>query len=89
MTVTSGARRARRRDRRVYTRSHPVLFALLALSRRRAVIRLGGTVLVHGGEAYRQALTRVPLDRTAPGTTGGAALELAAGGALFDQQGSG
>ncbi|MEV5880058.1 cytochrome P450 [Streptomyces sp. NPDC052101] len=51
--------------------------------------RLGGTVLVHGSEAYRAALTGVPLDRVAAGTTGGAARELSAGGALFDQEGTG
>ncbi|MFC0058124.1 cytochrome P450 [Streptomyces actinomycinicus] len=74
----------------MYTRAHPVLFALLAVTRRSAVARLGrGTVLVHGGDAYRHALTRVPLDRAAAGTTGGAARELSAGGALFDQDGAG
>ncbi|MEU5083130.1 MULTISPECIES: cytochrome P450 [Streptomyces] len=81
--------RARRRDRRVYTRSHPVLFALLAAARRREVTRVGAAVLVHGTGPYRQALTRVPLDRTAAGTTGGAARDLATGGTLFDQEGSG
>lgn len=81
--------RARRRDRRVYTRSHPLLFALLAAARRRAVTRIGATVLVHGTAPYRQALTRVPLDRTAAGTTGGAARNLSTGGTLFDQEGSG
>ncbi|MEU0009029.1 cytochrome P450 [Streptomyces sp. NPDC006314] len=85
----SAVRAARRRDRRVYTRSHPLLFALLAATRRRAVTRIGGAVLVHGTETYRQALTRVPLDRTAAGTTGGAARELSVGGTLFDQEGTG
>src|SRR5689334_18359751 len=79
---------ARSRDRRVYLASHPVLFALLATARRWPVRRLGGTVLVHEQEAFRAALTRVPLDRTAAGTTGGAAGELAGAGALFDQQGA-
>ncbi|MEU9179063.1 cytochrome P450 [Streptomyces sp. NPDC048550] len=65
--------RARRRDRRVYVRSHPLLFALLAATRGRPVRRLGGTLLVHDASAYREALTRLPLDRTAPGTTGAAA----------------
>ncbi|MCX2184134.1 cytochrome P450 [Streptomyces sp. SKN60] len=87
--VTAALRTARRRDRRVYTRSHPVLFALLAATRRRAVTRIGGAVLVHGPDAYRQALTRIPLDRTAAGTTGGAARELSTGGTLFDQEGTG
>ncbi|MDK0524104.1 hypothetical protein [Streptomyces sp. ML-6] len=86
---SSALRAARRRDQRVYTRSHPVLFALLAAARRRAVTRVGGAVLVHGTEPYRQALTRIPLDRTAAGTTGGAARELSAGGTLFDQEGTG
>ncbi|WP_250006961.1 cytochrome P450 [Actinoplanes sp. M2I2] len=79
---------ARSRDRRVYLSSHPVLFALLAATRRRPALRLGSTVLVHDQEAFRTALTRVPLDRTAAGTTGGAAGELAGAGALFDQQGA-
>ncbi|MFJ9946295.1 cytochrome P450 [Kitasatospora sp. NPDC091207] len=81
-------RAARRRDRRVYLRSHPVLFALLCATRRRPVVRLGRTVLVHDTAAYREALTRVPLDRTAPGTTGGAAARLTDGGLLFDQDGA-
>ncbi|AUY50703.1 cytochrome P450 [Streptomyces sp. CB01881] len=84
----AASRAARRRDRRVYLRSHPVLFALLCATRRRPVVRLGRTVLVHDTDAYREVLTRVPLDRTAPGTTGGAAAELTDGGLLFDQEGS-
>ncbi|MCX4753962.1 cytochrome P450 [Kitasatospora purpeofusca] len=86
--VPAAHRAARRRDRRVYLRSHPLLFALLAATRRRPVARLGRTVLVHDAEAYRTALTRIPLDRTAHGTTGGAAAELTSGGMLFDQEGA-
>ncbi|SDT71228.1 Cytochrome P450 [Streptomyces sp. TLI_053] len=86
--VPAAHRAARRRDRRVYLRSHPLLFALLAVTRRRPVVRLGRTVLVHDAEAFRTALTRIPLDRTAPGTTGGAAAELTSGGLLFDQDGA-
>jgi cytochrome P450 len=78
---------ARTRDRRVYLRGHPVLFALLAATRRRAVVRIGGNLLVHDRDAYLAVLTRVPLDRTAAGTTGGAAGRLAGSGALFDQHG--
>ena len=85
--VSRALARARRRDRRVYTRSHPALFALMAATRRRPFVRLGRAVLVHGTDAYRQVLTRVPLDRTAAGTTGGAARELSGGGLLFDQEG--
>ncbi len=90
MSNTSHAR-ARRRDRRVYLGSHPVLFGLLAATRGRPLRRIGGTLLVHGAQAYRQALTRLPLDRTAEGTTGGAARSALAGdgGVLFDQEGSG
>ncbi|MFI9808612.1 cytochrome P450 [Streptomyces sp. NPDC052301] len=73
----------------MYTRSHPVLFALLAAGRRRTVTRIGGALLVHGSDAYRRALTRVPLDRTAAGTTGGAARDVSVGGTLFDQEGTG
>ncbi|MFD9124503.1 cytochrome P450 [Kitasatospora sp. NPDC059571] len=80
-------RRARRLDRRVYLAGHPVLFALLAATRRRPVTRIGRTVLVHGPDAYRDVLTRVPLDRTADGTTGGAAARRTEGGLLFDQDG--
>jgi cytochrome P450 len=79
--------RARRRDRRVYLRSHPVLFALLAATRHGPVLRLGRTVLVHDPAAYRTALTTVPLDRTAAGTTGGEAGRLAGPDTLFDQHG--
>ncbi|MDI2124753.1 cytochrome P450 [Yinghuangia seranimata] len=86
---SAGQHAARRRDRRVYTRSHPVLFALLAATRRRSVARLGSTVLVHGTQPYRDALTRVPLNRTAVGTTGGAVRELACSETLFDQEGAG
>ncbi|MEU4245516.1 cytochrome P450 [Actinoplanes sp. NPDC026619] len=74
-------------DRRVYLRSHPMLFALLAAVRRRPVQRLGRTLIVHDREAYLAALTRIPLDRTAEGTTGGAVDRLAGAGGLFDQQG--
>lgn len=79
--------RARTRDRWVYLASHPVLFPLLALTRRRPVLRLGGTVVVHDRAAFTAALTRIPLDRTAEGTTGGAASRLTGAGLLFDQQG--
>ncbi|MFC6569170.1 cytochrome P450 [Actinoplanes utahensis] len=79
--------RARRRDRQVYLRSHPVLFALLAATRRRPAVRIGGTVIAHSRDAYLDGLTRVPLDRTAEGTTGAAAGRLAGGGLLFDQDG--
>jgi cytochrome P450 len=78
---------ARSRDRRVYLASHPVLFALLAATRHRQTVRLGGTILVHDRDAYLAALTRIPLDRTAEGTTGGAAGRLAGAGTLFDQHG--
>lgn len=87
VSLAAASRRARRRDRRVYLHSHPALFALLCATRRRPVLRLGRTLLVHGADAYHEALTRVPLHRTAPGTTGGAAARLTDGGALFDQDG--
>ncbi|WP_412076377.1 cytochrome P450 [Streptomyces xanthophaeus] len=91
MTAAAGQERARRRDRRVYLRSHPLLFALLAATRGRPVRRLGRTVLVHDTGAYREALTRLPLDRTAAGTTGGAARAALPepAGVLFDQEGAG
>ncbi|SDT60368.1 cytochrome P450 [Actinoplanes derwentensis] len=81
--------RARRRDRQVYLRSHPVLFLLLAAVRSRPVVRLGRTVMAHSPEAFVDGLTRVPLDRTADGTTGGAAGRLTSGDLLFDQEGAG
>jgi cytochrome P450 len=79
--------RARRRDRRVYLFSHPVIFALLAAARRAPVRRLGRLVLVNDTTPCRDALVRLPLDRLAAGTTGAAARELLASGLLFDQQG--
>ncbi|MFI5936623.1 cytochrome P450 [Actinoplanes sp. NPDC051494] len=78
---------ARTRDRRVYLAGHPMLFALLTATRRRPVTRLGGTLLIHDRAAFVAALTRVPLDRTAAGTTGGAAGRLTDGDLLFDQHG--
>ncbi|KDN84238.1 AMP-binding protein [Kitasatospora cheerisanensis] len=78
---------ARTADRTVYLRSHPVLFALLAATRHRPLLRLGRTVLVHHPDAYREILTRLPLDRTAEHTTGGTAARLTGGGLLFDQSG--
>ena len=65
-----------------------MLFALLAATRRRSVVRLGGTLLVHDRTAYEAALTGLRLDRTAAGTTGGAVAGLAGDGSLFDQQGA-
>jgi cytochrome P450 len=79
--------RARRRDRQVYLRSHPVLFALLVATRRRPAARIGTTVVAHSRDAFTDGLVRVPLDRTAEGTTGGAAGRLTGGGLLFDQEG--
>jgi cytochrome P450 len=86
--AAAAARRARSRDRRVYLMSHPVLFALIAALRGRTVTRLRGTVLIQGTEAFREALTRLPLDRTAQGTTGGVANAFTKDGVLFDQDGS-
>ncbi|WP_246613716.1 cytochrome P450 [Paractinoplanes bogorensis] len=59
----------------------------MAATRGKPAQRLGRTVVVHEAEAFRAALTKIPLDRTAAGTTGGAAGELAGSGALFDQHG--
>jgi hypothetical protein len=67
----------------VYLLSHPVLFTLLAATRRWPALRLGGTVLVHSREAFRDGLTRIPLNRAAAGTTGGAAGDLTGGDLLF------
>lgn len=81
--------RGRRRDRLVYLAARPALFALVSATRGRPVRRLGRTVLVHGPDAYVEALTRIPLDRTAPGTTGGIARAAAADGSgvVFDESG--
>ena len=78
---------ARSRDRRVYLGSHPLLFALLSASRLRPVLRLGGTLLVNDPGAYAAGLAGLRLDRTAAGTTGGAAGRLVGGDLLFDQHG--
>ncbi|MEV6495287.1 cytochrome P450, partial [Actinoplanes sp. NPDC051633] len=80
--------KGRARDRLVYLRSHPVLFALLAATRRWPVLRLGRTLLIHDRAAYEAALTGLELDRTAAGTTGGAVAGLAGDGLLFDQHGA-
>lgn len=85
--TVAAARRARARDRRVYLASHPIIFALLAATRGRSITRLGSTVLVQGTGAFREVLTRLPLDRTAEQTTGGLAREFIPDGVLFDQEG--
>ncbi|MFI6231247.1 cytochrome P450 [Micromonospora echinospora] len=84
-----GPGRGRRRDRRVYLRRYPVLFTLLAATRRWPALRIGRTVLVHDTDAYLAALTRIPLDRLAAGTVGGTARRLGTDGLLFDQEGAG
>ncbi|MFY1649600.1 cytochrome P450 [Solwaraspora sp. WMMB762] len=84
------ARRGRRRDRRVYLGSHPVLFALLAATRHAPVRRIGRIVLVHDAAPFADALRRVPLDRSAERTTAGTARRATGGdGFLFDQDGAG
>ena len=80
--------RGRSRDRRVYLSGHPFLFALLAAVRRRPVTRWGGTLLVNGTDEFIEAMTRVPLDRQADGTTGAIARDLSDAGLLFDQEGT-
>ncbi|MFI5839142.1 cytochrome P450 [Catenuloplanes sp. NPDC051500] len=80
--------KARTRDRRVYLRGHPLLFALLAAVRRRPVTRLGSTLLVNGTDEFIEAMTRLPLDRRADGTTGAIARNLADADLLFDQDGT-
>ncbi|MBB0232803.1 cytochrome P450, partial [Streptomyces calidiresistens] len=67
--------------------SHPLLLALLTLGRRAPVRRIGGTVIVHGTDACREALTRLTLDRTGEGTTGSITRELVGSGTLFDASG--
>jgi cytochrome P450 len=86
--VSNLQRQARRRDRTVYLRSHPLLFLLLALLRRQPIRRIGRTVVVNDSDAFRQVLTTLPLDRLAPRTTGAVARELTGGELLFDQDGS-
>lgn len=80
--------RASRRDRRVYLRSHPFLFGLLSATRFMRSVRIGRTVLVHGTDAYVEGLTRVTLDRTAPGSTGGIARAAGATDIVFDETGA-
>jgi len=80
---------ARRRDRRVYTASHPVLYRALTATRGRPVLRIGSRVVVNDEAMLRRLLTEVPLDRTAPGTTGGAILANEGSEALFDESGPG
>lgn len=76
----------RRRDRQVYLRSHPFLFAVLVSLRRMPTVRLGRHVVVNSTDGFVDALTRVPLDRTAVSTTGGSARRFAPSGShLFDQ----
>ncbi len=72
LTPASSARlrRAAARDLGVYA-SHPVAFAALTATSRLPLLRLRGTVVVHDQSHYTQALTRIPMDRLAAGSTGG------------------
>ncbi|WP_340537303.1 hypothetical protein [Nocardioides sp. GXZ039] len=85
--MSSDHTRARRRDRRVYLASHPVLFAAFAALRRSPVRRAGSRVVVSGTDAVRRTLTEIRLDRVAERTTGGAIRRHEGSGALFDQTG--
>jgi cytochrome P450 len=58
------------RDLAVYA-SHPLAFAALTATSRLPQLRLGTTVIVHDRDHYTEALTGIPLDRLAAGTTGG------------------
>jgi len=80
--------RARRRDRLVYLSSHPVLLTLLAMLRSRPVWRAGGVVVVNDTDVFLETLSRFPLDRTDPRSTGGAARRAGIGQVLFDQDGA-
>lgn len=79
--------RGRRRDERVYTASHPILFRLLSRTSSDPVRRLGSRVVVNGFDEARAVLTKVPLDRTDARTTGGAIRKHEGEGALFDESG--
>ena len=87
MTGPSHAR-ARRRDRRVYWQSHPLVFLALGAARIRPVVSLGSRHIVNDPDTIRHVLTRVPLDRTAKGTTGGTIREVSGTGAVFDEEGT-
>lgn len=87
-TAKASYAHARRRDRRVYWQSHPLLFLALAAGRVRPVVSLGRRHIVNDADAIRQVLTRVPLDRTAQGTTGGTIREVSGTGGVFDETGS-
>jgi cytochrome P450 len=63
-------RAAALRDLAVYA-SHPLAFAALTATARRPQLRLGSTVIVHDRDQFAEALTRIPLNRLASGTTGG------------------
>jgi cytochrome P450 len=86
-SATGSVRAARHRDRHVYLYSHPLLFALLAISRGRSAFRIGRTIIVHQTDAYREALTGLALDRADARTTGGMARAVSPGSVLFDQDG--
>jgi cytochrome P450 len=58
------------RDLAVYA-SHPWAFALLTATSRLPQLRLGGTLVVHDQGRYTEALSHIPMDRLAAGSTGG------------------
>lgn len=80
--------RARRRDLRVYLVGRPVIFPLLAATRRFPALRVGSRLVVNDPELVRTALTDVPLDRTSDGTMGGSVRKHHGAGGIFDESGA-
>lgn len=81
--------KARLRERYLYFRSRPLLFPLLALSRRWPAVRVGSRLIFNSEEAFRAGLTTIALNRVSPQTTGGiVANSLESAGTWFAESGS-
>lgn len=79
--------RARVLDRLVHWATHPLVFIALGVGRRTG---LPGRVIVDDAAGVREVLAKVPLDRTAQGTTGGLVQDVGSEGeSWFDGSGAG
>lgn len=83
----SGTTRARRHDRLLFLRSHPVLYPALSLLSRRPISRVGSVAVVSDPDMVREVLLHAPLDRTGAGTTGALVRQATGTSTLFAADG--
>ena len=88
-TTTSrrGMTRARRRDRRIYFVSHPLLYGLVTMTAGFRRLSIGRTLVVNDPNMTWDIMTKADLNRTGKRTTGQILQEHYGSGGLFDESG--